>query len=627
MSNNEIIARYPALLEHQSRIVSAAEAVSLIHAGHQVFLGSACATPRLLAQALENLASPPPDVTLFHFFNHGAIPHQGDGANTRYRHKCFHVGADERAAVAQWQAEYIPVSLSQVPGLVENGRIRMDVALVQVSPPDEFGYASLGVSVDVTMSMVRHARHVIAEINPNMPRTMGDSLVHVSRFDAMVWNDTPVIEPPATPADEVVEQIARNIASIIEDRSTLQIGLGRLPQEALKYLMDRRDLGIHSDLITDAIVPLVEKGVINGQEKGHYRGMIVASYCMGTRKLYDLIDRNPFFSLQAIERVSNIHVISQQHKMVSVSQACSVDLTGQICSDQFEGQFCGGVSTQPEFIRGAAQSPGGKPIICLQSTTESGSDGGKTSRIRPLLLGGEGVTIARSDVHYVITEYGIAYLFGKSIRERALALIQIAHPDFRPWLLEEVKKLGYVGPEQSLKSQDDYPAEQERRLTLRNQKTVLIRPTRKSDAAALQHFFQRMIKEDRYTRMFWRLNQLSDSEAQRLCNVDQDSEVAFLVVTGEGENETLIGSACYFVNASTNMAEVAYMVSPQWQGVGIGKALQLRLMEHAKARGLRGFSAEIQTYNANMINLAKQACDNITIARHGNTHEVTMLFE
>lgn len=623
MTRAEITTLHPTLAEHQPRIMSAAAAVGLVQPGHQVYLGSACATPRLLAQALENLASPPPDVTLVHFFNEGAIPHRGEKAHTRFRHKCFHVGADERAAVAQWQAEYIPVSLSRVPALVENGRIPIDIALVQVSPPDEFGYASLGVSVDITVSMVQHARHVIAEINPNMPRTMGDSLVHVSRFDAMVWNDAPIIEAPAVATDEVVEQIARNIASIIEDRSTLQIGLGRLPQEALKYLMDRRDLGIHSDLITDAVVPLVENGVINGRKKSQYKGMIVASYCMGTRKLYDLIDRNPLFSIQAIERVSDIHAISQQHKMVSVSQACSVDLTGQVCSDQFEGNFCGGVSTQPEFMRGAAQSPGGKPVICLQST----AGGGKTSRIRPLLLGGEGVTIARSDVHYVITEYGIAYLFGKSIRERALALIQIAHPDYRPWLLDEAKKLGYVQPGQTLKDRDNYPADQERRLTLRNQKTVLIRPTRKSDAPLLQDFFRRMIREDRHTRMFWRLNQLSDSEAQRLCMVDQDSEVAFLVVTGAGENETLIGSACYFVNASTNMAEVAYMVSPEWQGVGIGNALQLRLMEHAKARGLRGFTAEIQTYNATMINLAKQACDDISIARHGDTHEVTMLFE
>lgn len=334
MTKMEIIARHPSLAEYQSHIVSAGEAASLIQTGHQVYLGSACATPRLLVTALENQASPPADVTLLHFFNYGAIPHQDDKAGTRYRHKCFFVGDDERAAVASLQAEYVPVTLSQVPKLVENGRIPIDVALVQVSPPDEFGYASLGISVDITVAMAQHARHIIAEINPNMPRTMGDSLIHISRFDAMVWNDSPIIEPPVHPANEVVEQIARNIAGIIEDRSTLQIGLGHLPQESLKYLMDRRDLGIHSDLITDAIVPLVEKGVINGQKKGPYKGMVVASYCMGTRKLYDLIDRNPFFSIQAIERVSDIHVISQQHKMVSVSQACSIDLTGQVCSDQ-----------------------------------------------------------------------------------------------------------------------------------------------------------------------------------------------------------------------------------------------------------------------------------------------------
>ncbi len=206
-----------------------------------------------------NLANPPPDVTLLHFFNLGAIPHQDSKANTRYHHKCFFVGTDENPAVISMQAEYIPVSLSQVPGLIENGRIPVDVALVQVSPPDEFGYASLGVSVDITASMTQHAKHVIAEINPNMPRTLGDSLIHISRFDAMVWNDSPTLENIHEPSNETIEQIARNIASIIEDRSTLQIGLGRLPQESLKYLTDRRDLGIHSDLITDGIVPLLEK--------------------------------------------------------------------------------------------------------------------------------------------------------------------------------------------------------------------------------------------------------------------------------------------------------------------------------------------------------------------------------
>lgn len=623
MKPEDVFSQYPALAAHQSKMVSALEAVSLVKPGNNVYFGGACATPRLLAHALEGLASPPSDVTIFHFFTNGAIPHEGDKPLTHYRHKSFFVGDDVRAAVAQGGSEYIPISLSQVPQLVENKRIPVDVAFVQVSVPDEFGYSSLGVSVGVTAAMVRHARHVIAEVNPNMPRTMGDSLVHVSRFDYLVWNDAPVIEHLPAPSDPVAEQIARNIASLIDDRCTLQIGLGRFPNEVLKYLADRRELGVHSDVITDALVELIEKGVVTGLEKSQYRGMIVASYCLGTRRLYDLIDGNPLFSFQSIERVSDIHTISQQHKMVSVNQACAVDLTGQVCSDQFEGRFCGGVSAVVEFIRGAALSPGGKPVICLQSTTEDG----KASRIRPLLLAGDGVTVARSDIHYVVTEYGVAYLFGKSIRERALALIDIAHPDFRAGLLKEAKKLGYVGEGASLKNPSAYPAEEERKVLLRNQNTVLIRPTKVSDALALQQFFQRMSKEDRHTRFFMRLNNLSNTEAQRLCNADQNNDVAFLVVSGAGESEELIGSACYFVNPSTNMAEVAYMVAPEWQGVGIGKALQLRLMEHAKSRGLRGFTAEIQTYNANMINLAKRACDDIAIQRHGETYEVTMLFE
>ena len=621
MELEKIVSAHPALAGHESRMVSAKEAVAKVKAGNNVYLGTACATPRLLCEALENLADPPPNVTLYHFLTDGAVPHKGGKPSTRYRHKCFFVGSDLRIAVAKGLAEYIPVSLSQVPGLVENGRIPIDVAFVQVSPADEFGYSSLGVSVDVTASMVQNARRVIAEINPNMPRTTGDSLVHVSRFDHMVWHDVPVIEVLPAPFNEVTERIAQRVASIVEDRSTLQIGAGPVAQATFRYLGDRRDLGIHTDVITDALVELMEKGVVTGQGKNQYRGMVVGSYCLGTRRLYDLIDGNPLFSLQSIERVSAIDAIARQHKMVSVNQACAVDLAGQVSTDQFAGQYCGG-ATQVEFIRGAALSPGGKPIICMPSTTEDG----KVSRIRAQLLVVEGVAVARSDVHYVVTEYGIAYLFGKSMRERALALIRIAHPDFRAKLMKEARALGYVEKGLSLKRAAVVVDREGRRLLLRDQKTVLIRPTQASDTAALQGFFRSMSKEDRYTRFFRRLNHLSDAEAQRLCHVDHDSEVAFLVLYGAKGKEEIIGSAFYFVNPSANMAEVAYMVSPAWQGKGIGTAMQLRLMEHAKTRGLRGFTAEIQAYNANMINLAKRACDDISIERHGDTHEVTMLF-
>jgi acyl-CoA hydrolase/GNAT superfamily N-acetyltransferase len=616
----EIIRTYPALGAYRERIVSPDQAVALVGSGANVYLGSACATPRLLSHALEQSPNPPADVTIYHFLTNGALPSE---TRSPYRHVCFFIGSDERASVAAGFAEYVPVRLSQVPRLIENRRIPIDTAFIQVSPPDSSGFCSLGVSVDITAAVVRHARRVIAEINPNMPRTLGGGFVPVDRLDRIVWNDAPVIEYAHAPADEIAEHIARYIASIIEDGATLQVGLGRFPNEALKYLVDRRDLGIFSDVITDPIVDLIERGIVTGNAKSEDHGRIVASYCLGTQRLYDLIDNNPMFSFEPIEAIADIARIARQKLMVSVTQAFAVDLTGQVCADQFEGEFYGGVSTQLEFIQGAAQAEGGKPIICLAATTENG----RTSRIRAQLQEGEGVAVARSNVHYVVTEYGIAYLFGRSIRERALALIEIAHPDFREELLAEAKRLGYVRPDQPLHSAPAYPVEEERHVELRNGEKVLIRPARASDAHDLQLFFHHMPLDDRFTRFFGRLRSLSFMEVQNLCNVDQASAVAFLAVTGPRENETVIGSACYYLNESTNIAEVAYMVLRDWQGSGLGSALQARLVDHAKARAIRGFKAEILATNAGMLSLARRATDHVTVDREGDTYLVTMLFE
>ncbi len=616
----EIIRAYPALAAHRDRLVAADAAVGLVENGANVYVGSACATPRLLAHALERNPDPPADVTVYHFLANGALP---QGARSRYRHLCFFIGSDDRAAVAEGLAEYIPVGLAQVPRLIATRRIPIDVAFIQVSPPDSAGFCSLGVSVDLTAAAVRHARTVVAEINPNMPRTLGGGFVPVDRLERMVWNDAPVIEYAHAPADDVAERIARYIASIIEDGATLQVGLGRFPNEALKYLVDRRDLGIHSDVITDPLVDLIERGIVTGQSKSEDHGRVVASYCLGARRLYDLIDNNPMFSFLPIEAVADIGRIARQTRMVSVTQAFAIDLTGQICADQFEGEFYGGVSTQQEFMQGAAQSDGGKPIICLAATT----DDGKASRIRPLLREGEGVAIARSNVHYVVTEFGIAYLFGRSIRERALALIEIAHPDFREGLMTEARRLGYVRADQAMRSAPAYPVEEERHVELRNGAAVLIRPARASDAHDLQLFFHHMPVEDQYTRFFSRLRSLSFKEVQNLCNVDQASAVAFLAVTGPRENETVIASACYYLNPSTNIAEVAYMVLREWQGSGLGTLLQARLTDHARARAIRGFKAEILADNAGMLGLARRAAGEVTVERDGDIVIVTTLFE
>jgi len=605
------------------KLVSAEEAVSIITPGENVFVGTACATPRVLIAAMEDSSKNLSDLQIFHFLTDGAIPMKNGEPMTRFKHRTFFVGNDMREAIKSGQSDYIPISIAQVPSLIENGRIAVDTALVQVSSPEGDQYVSLGISVDITKCVVRNAKKVIAELNPNMPLTYGDTFIPIDQIDHFVLVDSPLIEyeHPAV-GSAVVEQIARYVAGIIDDGSTLQIGLGRIPSHMLKFLENRRDIGIHSDVITDSLIELTEKGIITGRRKSMHQNQIVTSYCMGTRRLYDMVHRNPLFAFYPLEYICNQFNISRNNKMVSVSQAFAIDLTGQICADQFAGEFYGGVSTQPDFLRGAAASPGGKPIICLPSTT----DDGKYSRIRPLLMSGEGVTIARSDVHYIITEFGIAYLFGKSIRERALALIEIAHPDFRPWLLEEAKKLGYVRTDQSLKSKVAYPIEEEREMTMKNGSRIMIRPTKASDVEMLQNLFYHMSKQDIYTRFFTRIQSLPVSKAQHFCNVDFETAMAFIAVTGVRENEQIVGSSMYVMDHATNLAEVAFMIRPEWQSVGLGRALQGRLAEYARSKGLRGFTAQILTENDKMIKLIKQVSDKIETKCEVDVLEVTVLF-
>jgi acyl-CoA hydrolase/RimJ/RimL family protein N-acetyltransferase len=614
------VSALPATLSE--KLVTPEAAVAAIKPGSRVFIGTACATPRVLAQTLEGLRKPIPDLELFHFLTNGALPIQNGVPTSRYRHKVFFVGSDERLPAAQGLADYVPVSLAQIPAMLENGRFVPDVALIQTTLPDEHGYVSLGVSVDIAWSMVQRAKTVIAEINPNMPWTMGETTLPLDLIHRAVLVETPVIEYSHSLPNAIAEQIARYIAGIVEDGSTLQIGLGRIPNEALKFLNDRCDLGIHSDVITETLLPLIEKGIVNGRRKSLFKNRVVASWCLGSKRFYDFINGNPLFYFAPIEVICTPQAIAANHKMVSVTQAFAVDLTGQVCADQFRGEFYSGVSTQPDFIRGAASSPGGKPIICLESTTESGD-----SRIRPLLKEGEGVTIARSDVHYVITEYGIAYLFGKSIRERALALAEIAHPDHRSDLIEAAKRLNYVPREHQVTHFRAYAVEDEKTVTLKGNRSVLIRPSRSSDVPMMQELFHQLSESDIFTRFFRHLSSLSYGEAQKLCNVNQESDVAFVAVSGSRENERIVGTACYFLNHTSNLAEVAYMIAPDWQSGGLGTALQNHLIDHARRRGIRGFVAEMLTQNNKMVALARKSCSNVTVVMEEDQICCTMVFD
>jgi acyl-CoA hydrolase/RimJ/RimL family protein N-acetyltransferase len=585
---------------------SAAEAVSAIHPGDHVFVGTGCATPYALVDALEGLDKPLAGVVLTHY-----LAERVGSRGTHYRQRFFFVGRDLRGTRAPTQLEYLPVSLADAPALLDSGGMPVDVALIQVAPPDADGMCSLGISVDVTHAAVRAARCVIAEVNPAMPRTRGDSLVPLDRIDRLVAVDRPLGEYVHEPADGVADQIAAYVARLIEDGSTLQVGVGRVANQMLTHLNDRRDLAIHSDVITEPVVDLIAAGVISGP--------VVTSWAMGTRRLYDVVDDDDRFAFHPIEHVCDPTVIAAQTRMVSVTQAFAVDLGGQVCTESLDGEPYGGISTGPAFHRGALASEGGKAIVCLASRTPAGQPA-----IRPQLEPGEAVAIARGDVHWVVTEYGIAYLFGRSLSERAVDLIEIAHPDDRADLYAAAQALGLIGARQQLRRRAAYPVAEERDVRLRDGRRLRIRPTRTGDYRQLQQLFYRLPPEDVQRRFFYLLTELDDDLAQKLCSVDYERDMAFAAVVGPAEHERVVATSCY-LHDTDGLAEVAYMVDPDWQGAGLGSRLHARMVEYARERNVRGFKAEVLTDNPAMLHVLKRGDHHTHITTADGIHNVRML--
>ena len=590
-----------------ARATSASEAVAAIRPGDRVFVGTACATPRALVDALEQLPEPPAGVVLTQFLTDRV----GSG-DTRYRHRVFYVGRDLRGMRAPERLEYAPLCLADVPALLASGRMPVDVALIQVAPPDADGMCSLGISVDVTRAAVRSARRVIAEVNPAMPRTRGDSRIPADGIDRFIAVDHPLAEYVHGPADDVADQIAGYVARLIDDGSTLQVGVGRVASAMLAHLTDRRDLAVHSDLITEPLVDLVAQGVVTGR--------VVTSWAVGTRRLYDLVDDDERFEFHPIEHVCDPAAIAAQPRMVSVTQAFTIDLGGQVCTEWLDGELYGGLSASPAFHRGAIASPGGKAIVCLASRTPAGEPA-----IRPQLADGEAVAIARGEVHWVVTEYGMAYLFGRSLSERAVDLIEIAHPDDRAGLLAAAIELGLVGRRQRLRRRAAYPVAEERAVQVRDGREVRIRPTRTGDFRALQDLFYRMPEEDVRTRFFQTLTALTDVAAQNLCSVDYEKDMAFAAVVGPPEHERVVATSCYFGDAR-GLAEVGYMVDPDWQGTGLASILHERMVEYARARHLRGFVAEVLTSNPAMLHVFSRGDHDTRVTTSDGVHDVRMLF-
>jgi acyl-CoA hydrolase/RimJ/RimL family protein N-acetyltransferase len=593
--------------------VTADEAISLVPAGAHVFVGTATGTPRALLAALEARAVEHPGVELVHFLADPGQP------TSTLRQRVFYIGTNVARLMPTGRVDYVPLPLDEAPRLMRRGRLRVDVAFIQVSPPDLAGRCSLGVAVDTTLEAVRQARVVIAEINPAMPRTGPHSLVPFERLDAVVEVEPVVAEYVHPPTGPAAERIARYVARLVDDGATLQSGLGRVPDEVLRYLGSRHDLGIHSDVITDSLVDLMSTGAVTGRLKTMSKGRVVASMALGTTRLYDLIDDNPDVVLRPIDDVADPDVVAAQHRMVSITQAFSIDLTGQVCAEARDGRQYGGVSAQAGFHRGAARSRDGRAIVCLASTTADGS-----SAIRAVLDRSEPVTLPRWDVHWVVTEYGTAFLQGRSLRERAVALIEIAHPDHREALLEQAAEFGLLPAGQRLRSRRAYPVEEEREVELRDGRHVLVRPTRTPDAPNLQALFYRLRPEDVMTRFFRRLSSLTLAHAEHLASVGYEEEMTFAAVAGGREPGQIVGTASYFLDPETGLADVAYMVDPEWQSVGLGSALHEITLDYARRHEVRGFTADVLTGNEAMMEIFRRSPGVLEIMEDDDRYEVSL---
>lgn len=412
--------------------MNAEQAVSLIKSGDRVFLHSAAAAPQQLIKAMTARANELRNVEIVSIHTEGVAPYTAPEYAKSFCTNCMFIGANVRKAIETGRGDYIPVFLSEVPALFRRNILPIDVAMIQVSPPDKHGYCSLGVSIDVSRAAVQMAKIVIAQVNPQMPRTHGDGLIHVSKIDAMVEVDEPLIEASKMQLGEVEMAIGRNIAGLVDDGATLQMGIGAIPDAVLASLTNHKDLGVHTEMFSDGLINLVEKGIVNGKKKRIHPEKVVASFVMGTRRIYDFIDDNPLIAMLDVAYVNDTAVIRRNPKVTAINSAIEVDLTGQICADSIGSRLYSGVGGQMDFIRGASLSEGGKPIIALPSVTRRGD-----SRIVPFLKQGAGVVTTRAHVHYIVTEYGVANLYGKNLRQRAKALIEIAHPDHRETLEEQ----------------------------------------------------------------------------------------------------------------------------------------------------------------------------------------------
>ncbi len=611
--------------KYKDLIFTADQAVSRIGPGKRIFIGTGCAQPGELVRALVAASDRLADTEIVHLLTSGDAPYADAKLSKKFRVNSFFISENVRGIIQEGLGDYTPIFLSDIPRLFSSGQLPLDVALIQVTPPDDRGMCSFGVSVDIVKSAAENASLVIAEINPQMPRTQGNSFININDLDVLVPVDRPIIEiKPPVPSD-VTRKIGEYVAGLVEDNSTLELGIGTIPQAVLEFLKDKKDLGIHTEMFSDTLIDMIESGVITGSRKTMDRGKIVASFCMGSRKLYDYIDNNPMFSFRPTEYVNDSYIISKQYKQVAINVALEVDLTGQVCADSLGTRFYSGIGGQVDFNRGAARSPGGKAIIALPSTAKDGN----ISRIVSQLSPGAGVVTTRGDVHYVVTENGVAYLHGKSVQERAIALISIAHPDFREHLLQEAVKARYVRPEMAGMGNKIHigPPELKTSMTLDDGTLVNFRPIHPTDVPRMKELFYALSQQTMYYRFLSEIKCPTLKQIQDFVYVDHRSEIAIVGTLPEAHGEEIIAIGCYYLDAKTNKAEVAFVVHDNWQNTGIGTFLLQYLMSIAKRNGIGGFTAEVLCENKPMQMVLHKGDCRMTSEMHDGIYSYKLDFE
>ncbi len=592
------------------------KAVKKIKNGSRVFVGTGCGEPQQLIKAMVNDTSIQ-DIIIYQMLS-ATFARYMDNENflNRFSLKLFFISLYMRQAAFDGKIDYIPVYLSQIPEIFESKEIGLDIALIQVSLPDKHGFCSLGISVDITLSGMQNAAMVIAQVNPEMPRTWGESSVHVDDIDYLVPFEEPLVATfPTAKNREIIDRIGHYVNQLVDDGSTIQLGFGHLPNAIVTHLDDKKDLGIHTQVITDGLLPLFKKKVITNKRKSYLPGRAVTSLCMGSHELYRYVDNNPMFYFRSSDFVNDPNVIAKNDNLISISSALEVDLTGQICTDSKGYLFYSGIGDQVDFIRGSNMSKGGFSIIVIPSTAQNGT----VSRIVPHLSEGAGVATTRGDIDLIVTEYGIAEMKRKSIYQRVMELTRIAHPKFRKYLIEEAKKRRYIFPDQLPPSTQDLMFLENYKYTMKlpTGREIGFRPLLPSDEFESRNFFYSLQEDTIYYRFFNKRKVFSREMIQsQWADVDyrRNMTIIGLIQQGKTKHISAIGS---YAEAGEDAAEIAFLVKEELQGMGIGSRLLEILEGIAKENGYTKFVATVLAENKKMIQVFRKRYPDAKLVRSG----------